>query len=236
MNRSTSRRSMASGECSHSCDSASLRPVKSPAGSACSCQLAAHPDCALAAQKPEQWIGTQLLMVVQGPRSSSASRGRCAARASAPRCARHALPDRVHPGNSLPGRLSRLDLAVHLAQQRRTAIAGHLAGGKTCLHTAPAKKWGCKCERFLVTLLSSQSAALRSAQTTLRTTQLCHEKTAFPSPFSKSPQPDINLAGEKSGLGLGFPILSPARKKAGPLNSLRWDDSNDGARSIRDGA
>ena len=43
-----------------------------------------------------------------------------------------------------------VDLALHLAQQQRTAVAGNLTSGKSRLHTA--RKMGCKSERFLSTL------------------------------------------------------------------------------------
>ncbi len=35
-----------------------------------------------------------------------------------------------------------VDLAVHLAQQQRSAVAGNLTGGKACLH--PTRKMVCK--------------------------------------------------------------------------------------------
>jgi len=46
--------------------------------------------------------------------------------------------------------LQQTDLAVHLAQQQRAAVARHLPRGEARLHTA--RKMRCKLEDFLVTL------------------------------------------------------------------------------------
>ena len=179
MNRSTSRRSMASGECPYLWVIAQAAAGQLQPGSSVLLPASGASRLRLPLRSPGAVDRNATAHGRSGPRSPAPAR-RCAARASAPRCARHA-PDRVHPGNSLPDDSQQVDLAVHTpAQQRRTAIAGHLAGGKTCLHTA--RKMGCKSERFLVTTLSSQRPPPLGTNYA-STTQLCHEKTAFPSPF-----------------------------------------------------
>ena len=166
MNRSTSRRSMASRRVPYP-DSASCAR-STPAGSACSCRLAAPPACACRSvtQAADQ---NATARGRSGPRSPSPAR-RFVARASAPRC-RHAPGSRPSRKQSAR-RLSRLILQS-TSRQRRTAIAGHLAGGKTCLHTA--RKMGCKCERSLVTLCHQKGRSV-CAVNYASTTQLCHEK------------------------------------------------------------
>jgi hypothetical protein len=62
-----------------------------------------------------------------------------------------------------------VDLAVHLAQKQSPAVGRHLEGGKPRFHAA--RKMGCKCERFLVTLCHKKGR-LRTATTTSR--QRCY--------------------------------------------------------------
>jgi hypothetical protein len=68
-------------------------------------------------------------------------------------------------GKAAPSRLSKVDLPLRLAQQKRTAGGRNQPGGKTGLHSA--RKMSRKSERFLITLCH-QKGPLRTAKTTLR--------------------------------------------------------------------
>ena len=94
-----------------------------------------------------------------------------------------------------------VDLAVHLAQQQRPAVAGNLTGGEPGLHAA--RKMSCKCERFLVTLCH-QKGRLRTANTTSRQRSYAMKRRPFQA-LSKSPRPDLYLDCEKSGLSVHGP-------------------------------
>ena len=128
---------------------------------------------ALAAKQPQQRIEAQLLMIakvfIAQRQTENALRQHLSQlvldqqRRSAIDKAAHQTPQQV-------------DLAVHLAQQQRTAVAGNLTAAKPCLHTA--RKMACKCKRFLVTLCH-QKGRLRTAHTTSRQRSYAMKRRPF---------------------------------------------------------
>ena len=76
-----------------------------------------------------------------------------------------------------------VDLPVRLAQQQRPAVARHLAGCEPGFN--PARKMGCKCKRFLVTLCH-QKGRLSSAITTSRQRSYAMKRRPFQAFFYPS--------------------------------------------------
>src|SRR6202043_1115046 len=69
-----------------------------------------------------------------------------------------------------------VDLALHLAQQQRPALAGHVTSREPGLH--PARKMSCKLERNLVTLCHQRPLPFE-AFSYVWSTQLCHENSGL---------------------------------------------------------
>ena len=142
----------------------------------------------LAAEQSQQRIRAQLLVVVQV----------LVAQRQPVDALRQHLPDRVlhllliapvtEAGGQTP---QQVDLAIHLTQQQSPTVRGDLTGGEASFHTT--RKMSCKCERFLVTLCH-QKGRLRTAINYVHTTQLCHEKTAFPNLF----QPQLTALANRT--------------------------------------
>ncbi len=113
---------------------------------------------ALAAEQRQQRIGTQLLMIAKVFIAQSQTEN------ALRQHLRQLVLDQQRRSAILKTARQppqQVDLAVHLAQQQRTAIGGNLTGGKPCLH--PTRKMNCKCKRFLVTLCH-QKGRLRTAK------------------------------------------------------------------------
>ena len=132
----------------------------------------------LAAEQPQQRIGAQLLMIVEV----------LVAQRQPVDALREHLGNRVLDQSGVAPvaetarqPLQQVDLAVCLAQQQRPTVARYLTGGEPGLH--PARKMGCKRERFLGYTLSSKAAPFRGTDYA-STTQLCHENSGLLPLFS----------------------------------------------------